>query len=146
MSTDTSDELVSVLVPRRLYARVIQMLATALATESSGAAPIVPSEHEQKWKPEEIRHLRRVVDNMTVETLMKLTCASPGERVTFQQVYERAGRTFGQARADLAGLTRLIRKSFNHEKWPVTVFQGPDKVTMYYVEPSIAEAWNNASV
>jgi len=51
----------------------------------------------------------------------------------------------GQARADLASFSRLIRKNFNQEKWPVTVVQGPDKGPMYYADPSIAEAWNNAS-
>lgn len=145
MPTDTSDELVSVLVPRRLYARVIQMLAGALAAETGGSSHNASPPSESRWTPEEIRHLRRLVNNKTAQALMDLTCAAPGKRVTFKKTYERAGRTYGQARADLAGFSKLIRKNFNRDTWPVTVEQGPDKGLTYYAEPSIAKAWNSAS-
>jgi hypothetical protein len=143
MSPDISDELVNVPVPRRFYPLIIQTLSAALAAESSAHAPGTSSRTERAWTAEDIRVLRRTAHNKTVEALMELTCASPGKRVTFQEVYESAGRTYGQARADLAGFTRLLRKSFGREAWPVNVVQGPDKGLTYYAEPSIADAWSN---
>lgn len=143
MTNDTSSELVNVPVPRRFYPLIIQTLAIALAAESNGSLPSASSPNERAWTSDEIRHLRRVVPNGTVEALMELTCASPKKRVTFQEVYEHSGRTFAQARADLAGFTRLVRKSFGRERWPVNVVQGPDKGLTYDAEPAIAEAWNN---
>lgn len=140
---DISDELVSVPVPRRFYPLIIQTLSNALAAESRGPAPGAPSRTERAWTAEEIRDLRRAVHNKTVEALMELTCALPGKRVTFQEVYECAGRTYGQARADLAGFTRLLRKSFGRETWPVNVVQGPDKGLTYDAVPYIADAWND---
>lgn len=146
MATDYSDELVSVLVPRRFYPRVIQMLASALAAETDGSEQTGSTASESRWTPEEVRHLRRLVNNKTVHMLMDMACATPGKRVTFTRIYERAGRTYGEARADLAGFTKLIRKNFDRTTWPVTVEQGGDKGLMYYAEPSIAKAWNSTSV
>ena len=151
----TDDEFLNVPVPRRLYPLVIQTLANALGGESSFPAEASPPVHASNpgpaipalkppptarpWTVEELQVLRRS-QNPTVEALLDLTCAAPGKRVTFQEVYERAGRSYGQARADLAGFTRLIVKTLGREAWPVNVVQGPEGLT-YHADPAVAELW-----
>ena len=144
MPAATQDELVSILVPKRFYSTVIQAVAAALAAEGDGPSQS-SAQGEPPWTASEIRRLRKEPLAKAVRALMDITCASPGRRVTFQEVYEHAGRTYGQARADLAGFTRLIRGSFQREKWPVAVAQGPEKGLIYHAEPSVAAAWNEAT-
>ncbi len=141
---DIADEIVHVPVPRRFYALIIRTLSAALAAESEPNA--APPGTDRNWTTEEFRDLQRGLgDNKTALALMKLTCASPGTRVTFRAVQESADRTYGQARADLARFTRRIRERFGKQRrWPVHVVQGPDKGLMYDVMPHIADAWNEA--
>lgn len=142
-TTGTSiDELVTVAVPRRHYPLIIQTLARALASEAGPTSdPAGPGEH-LPWTREEIGRLRHLARNATVRTLMDMTCASPGTRVTFKSIYERAERTYPQARADLAGLTRLIHQRFKGHHWPVHVVQLPGGALAYDADPAIAQAWN----
>ena len=141
MQESLTDDLVNVAVPRRFYPLIIRTLASALSAEELPSA----AASERPWTRDEIHQLKRLTaDNATVRALMEMTCASPGTRVTFQEVYERAARTYGQARADLAGLTRISRQRFGRETWPVNVVQGPDKVLTYDAEPAFAQAWNDA--
>jgi hypothetical protein len=143
---EDSDDLVSVPVHRRHYALIIQTLANALAGESARTNPLTPvAAGDPMWTIDEIRLLRRQVDNKTVQTMMEMVCASPGKKVTFPDVYKRAGRTSPQARADLAGFTKLIRQRFNRNKWPINVVQNPDGGLTYDVGPTIADAWKSAS-
>jgi hypothetical protein len=142
MPESITDDLVNVAVPRRFYPLIIRTLASALSAEE---APAAAASSERPWTRDEIHQLKRLTaDNATVRALLEITSASPGTRVTFQEVYERAGRTYGQARADLAGLTRISRQRFGRETWPVNVVQGSDKVLTYDAEPAVAQAWNDA--
>lgn len=133
-------ELVDLPVPRRLYSQLVQALATALAAEGSTGATV---KHAPGfWTEQEIAQLRRLVQNKTVRILMDLTCASPDGRVSFQDVRERAGRTYHEARADLAGFTKLIRANFNRSDWPLAVVQSGGEGLMYSATGSVARAWN----
>jgi hypothetical protein len=145
-SRPDSDDLVTVAVPRRHYALIIQTLANALAGHTAGRNPAAAVAGDRAaWTVDEIQHLRRLVDNRTVQTLMDLVCASPGKRVAFRDVHKRAGRTSPQARADLAGFTKLIRQRFNRGTWPINIVQNPDGGLTYDVDPAIADAWKSAS-
>jgi len=145
-SRDELDDLVTLAVPRRHYALIIQTLANALAGETAGRSLAAAVAGDRgAWTVDEIQHLRRLVDNPTVRILMDLVCASPGKRVAFRDVHKRAGRTSPQARADLAGFTKLIRQRFNRETWPINVVQNPDGGLTYDVDPVIADAWKSAS-
>ena len=144
------DDLVNVAVPRRFYALVIRTLADALASEASkqgesaptgGSKPPAPPARD--WTADEVRHLKRLVTNPTARMLMELACAEAGKRVSFKEVYERAGRSYGQARADLAGFTKLIRQRFDGLNWPLHVEQSADGTLTYDAAPEIAAAWTS---
>jgi len=42
--------------------------------------------------------------------------------VPLRQIETHAGRTVHQARADLAGLTTIVRNRFSRRNWPLEVF------------------------
>ena len=125
-----TDDLINLAVPRRFYALVLRVLADAMAAETTApgatsVAAVAESAlgHDRPWTAEDVRRLHGLITNPTVRALMDLTCARPGHRVSFGEVQERAGCEFRQARADLAGLSRLVRRHFGRHNWPVNVTQ-----------------------
>jgi hypothetical protein len=144
-------ELVNVAVPRRHYALVLRTLADAMAVEAGvnpstqGGATLGAGEMAaaERWTPDAVRRLRRLLTNPTALALLELTCAEPGRRVSLSDIREKAGRTFHQSRADLAVLTKLIRQRFGHDRWPVNASQTSDGTLAYDASPEIAAAWNS---
>jgi len=127
-------------VPRRHYSAVITFLARLMGGDGTGTGL------EPDWSEEMIRTLHAIPLSETVRALMDLTCARPGERVTFDEVRRRSGRAYPNARADLAGFTRALRATFGRADWPVRVIAGGAKGTLQYeAEPAIARAWRDAS-
>jgi hypothetical protein len=92
-----------------------------------------------------IRQLRWIVLNnpeSAATSIMALTCANPGDRVTFHEVYRHSGRRDEQARADLARFTRMIRETFGRDqRWPLDYMKQQDRL-IYYAHPQIAAWWN----
>ena len=143
MPIDSNDELVALPVPLRLYPKLVQALAAALAAESGDRHDARPA--QTQWTPAEIGRLHRLVRNRTVRELMDMTCASPGERIRFQDVFARVGRTYAEARADLAGLTKLLRANFDRVDWPIAAIQNGGEGLVYVATPIVADAWSAES-
>lgn len=148
-ASDSQDELVNIPVPRRHYALVVETLARALATEHGreppAPAPAASVDARRAWSDEEVVRLRESGPNKTIKALMDLTCRRPGTPVSFPEVYEHAGRTYHQARADLAGLSKLLTRRFGRENWPVRVAQRADGILTYEAEPAVAKAWTSGA-
>jgi hypothetical protein len=148
----SSDDLIQVAVPRRLYPLVLRVLADGMTPPTAGAAvfPAVPTVRDTTaevhipWTADDIRTLRRLLTNPTQRALMELTCAKAGRRISFTDVKEAAGTSHGQARADLAGLTKVIRQHLGRSNWPVDVKQTGNGTLTYDVTPEIAAAWIGA--
>jgi len=64
---------------------------------------------------------KREVVNPTVRAVMDLTSEQPERWVPLREVESVAGRSPAQAKADLAGLTRLVTRSFKRQNWPMRV-------------------------
>lgn len=64
------------------------------------------------------RKLAEVVSNPTVIAALDLCAAAPGDWVALQDVKSKAERTQPQARADLAGLTMMVKRRFSRSNWP----------------------------
>ena len=60
--------------------------------------------------------------------MMDLACETPGQGVTFAQVVDKAGCERRAARGDLAAMTKLIRKQFKRDNWPLRVTQTADGI------------------
>jgi hypothetical protein len=129
---------------------VLRILADAMADQSRPPNPDLPSQtsavkRDGPWTADEVRRLRPLISkNPTAFTLMEMTCANPGVRVSFKEVKEQAGRKHGDARADLASLSRITSHRMNRAHWPVHVEKGPDGSIVYDASPEVAAAWKSA--
>ena len=145
MANNADDEMVSLSVPKRHYAAVVRALAEAMAAETGqtkATAVARPTRKgEREWTAEEVGRLRSLLTRPTARAMMDLASKNPGEGVTFTQVVEKVGCERRAGRGDLAAMTKLIRKRFSRDNWPLRVTQSPDGIT-YEASPEIAAAWN----
>lgn len=150
MKNGNSDELVSVAVPRRHYSLVLRTLADAMAGEGTALRPPAPSGSKGKkghkdWTAEEIVRLNFLLSRPAARTMMDLACETPGQGVTFTQVVDKVGCELRTGRGDLAAMTRLIRKQFKRDNWPLRVTQTADGIA-YQATPEIAAAWKRGPI
>jgi len=159
------DPLVALMVPRSHYAYMVQALAERLATmgvsaDLSAPPPVPPAQIPSRtpaqvtiqipartvngWTQEEFCEFRRLIaHNRTATALFELTCAKPGERVTFEEAYTHAGRSYDNAKADLSAFSRVKNKRFGKDRrWPVDwqVIEGGHLI--YWVQALLAQWWN----
>jgi hypothetical protein len=148
MSNNNLDELISVAVPRRYYPLVLKTLAQAMAAETpEQPAPAgqgsSSSTGDRDWTDDEIIELESMLTRPTIREMLNLTSEHLGKRITFGQVASAARREPRKARGDLAALTKLVRKRFRRNNWPVRVTQAPDGLG-YEAIPEVAAAWKRA--
>jgi hypothetical protein len=146
--SDSGSEIVQVPVPRQYLDTVYRALADAMA-DTSSAAPsgsVLPTQHGRSsvvpWNRDEIKQLRQAIRTKTPRSILDLTTAQPGKRVSLRDVENHAGRTYPQARADLAGFTQLVRRKFGRDNWPFSVEWLPGGFATYYCDSAeIAQWW-----
>jgi hypothetical protein len=61
------------------------------------------------------------VTNLGIRGALDLCARRPGEWVSFAEIREYTGRSRAEFRADLAGLTRLVKKRLSKNSWPFEV-------------------------
>lgn len=98
------------------------------------------------WTVEQIGKLRRMLPiDSTATALFELACQAPGQRVTFNQAIERAGRTVDQGRSDLSQLSKLIRGTWGRDRrWPIHWAKEGGRL-VYHASQALADAWNSAT-
>lgn len=153
ISAHDPDELVTVLVPRRLLPGVYRILADGMVsplsvppspgpTPQSSGSPSGAQPSGNPWTAEAIARLKEAIRTPTPRVILDLTTKDVGSRVSLRDIEKAAGRTYPQARADLAGFTQLVRRRFNREHWPFKVEWAPGGFANYYVDdPDIARWW-----
>lgn len=74
---------------------------------------------------------------------MELCADRAGEWASIREAEARAGRTPAEARADLAGLTQMVKRRFGRYNWPFSgQWGGGDEANRSYrTEASLAELW-----
>lgn len=147
-SSHDPDELVNVLVPRRLVPQVYRLLADGMSetapTPSLLAPPPVqddPQAEEKPWTREEITRLKKLIRTTTPRVILDLTSENVDQRISLREVERAAGRTYPQARADLAGFTQLVRRQFKRDNWPFKVEWAPGGFASYYVDDADVAQW-----
>jgi hypothetical protein len=105
---------------------------------STSSAPLVAG-----WTPEQIGKLRHMLPiDSTATALFELACQAPGQRVTFDQAIERAGRTLDQGRSDLSQMTKIIRGTWGRDRrWPIH-WAKEGRHLVYHASQALADAWN----
>src|SRR5260221_3829245 len=105
------DEFVSVnvLVPKHLVGAVYRAVADIVEGRVQPSSPsrTLLGDRFQWWGKDQIVQLKQEVRNPTVISLLNLTAERAGEWVSYDEIYEKAGRTARQAQGDLAGFTQL---------------------------------------
>lgn len=123
--------------------RLLEPYEAHLISSSDAAGK---DDRNQWWAVDDrISHLKRAIKNETVLTLLNLTASHPTKWISFEQVYREAGRSVNQARADLNGLTRLIKQLFPNNaggRWPVN-FKGGSSL-QYQMSEEIALQWKRS--
>jgi hypothetical protein len=130
-----------VYVPEQHYFEVVNFVAGLMKE----APP--PSSLINGWTAAEIGELRCMmlmpVHDAGTATF-DLACSVAGKPVLFEDAVRHAGRTFEQGRADLARVTRLIRKKWGKDRrWPLNYKQEGTRF-IYFASQEFADAWNAA--
>lgn len=154
MSDNTRpSEIVNVPVPQQHLLVVYRALAEAMEAEeaaslvhvSAAPAPAAGDEGSGGWTLETVAKLKPLVQNPTARMLLDMTAAKPDQWLDFEELMGTANRSYYSARGDLAGLTRLIKRTFGHKAWPLQVeLTGNGGHVRYRMHKNVAEWWNAA--
>jgi hypothetical protein len=143
MPEQNDDEFENVPVPKRYVLDVYEFLAARKRESTTGSDAAGRDNRTQWWAADDrIARLKSAIQNKTVRTLLDLTASHPTEWVSFEQVYREVGRSSDQARADLRGLSLLIKQLFPNNAggwWPVDFKGSP---IHYQMSAEIARLWN----
>jgi len=98
------------------------------------------------WSASDYLRLAEIVTNSTVIAALDLCAAYPAEWIALRSVEERSRRTKHEARADLAGLTVMVKRRFERDNWPFEAgweAAGPGQI-YYRMSPQQAAMWLNS--
>jgi hypothetical protein len=141
------DDFVAVPVPQRHVVDVYRFLAD-IEQKSSTISPtemIGENNWKQWWEAHgRIARLKQSVTNKTVLSFLNLVARSPGKWFSFADVCREAGCDTNQGRADLRGLSIMIREKLfpginPGDWWPVDFRHNP---MQYCMPEEIARQWN----
>lgn len=142
------DDMVSLPIPRRFYPPVLQFIGELYSREASGQPKPQPTQaasdtdRNRPWTREEVRRLKSIADNPTIQAVFELAKEQNGALVSIRDLEKHTGRKFGQVRADLAGLTRKCRSRLSHDNWPFeAVWAANGKAEMSYRVPDNILQW-----
>lgn len=95
-----------------------------------------------EWTEDDYVRLADLVSNPTVLAVLTLCSAAPNEPISFREVEEEAGRSTSEARADLGGLTMMVKARFSRANWPLEAARADgDKQKYYSMTSQQAEMW-----
>lgn len=166
--SQNDDEIVNVPVPRRHLTLIIQTLAKAMTTEMklsdeleekrvpASAASRSGTRHLQDrggkivWTADNLRKLRTGLRTPAPIAMLDMAASHPGEATYFLEVSSRLGQEEKQTRAQIATLTKAIKREFlldyDDAEWPVKVDWDTRNGKMYYVmDEETASAWLESS-
>jgi hypothetical protein len=102
---------------------------------------------EIPWDDESLEQFREQVTNATVLSAMHLCSSSPEEWISIRDIEAHSGRTRAETRADLAGLTMMVKRRFGRSNWPFDVqwAAGGDENAYYRMTSEISRIWTQGS-
>lgn len=100
----------------------------------------------EPWTREDVARLAAEVTNPTIICLFDLCADTPTETIPFSDLVLKSGRTRGQARGDLAGLTIWLKARFARRNWPVEFVWAAhgDNQNYYRMSSDVADWWKEA--
>jgi hypothetical protein len=144
MELTNSDEIVNVPVPKKHLGVVYKALAQVLDNGPSGTG--MRSGDPAAWQAEKVAVLKRELRYPGARAAIELSAAQAPEPVSIRDVEAKSGRSQKEVSADLGALTKLLKKLFQSDLWPMRAVWGAGgENCMYYVmDPEVARLWNEA--
>ncbi|HEX6482748.1 MAG TPA: hypothetical protein VF043_28230 [Ktedonobacteraceae bacterium] len=139
------EDFVNIPVPKSRVEEVFRLLSTPKANVVSSPA-VLNSGDSEWWTMDRIAKLKGAISNPTVIALLNMTAERADEWVGFDEIWRTRGITAGKARGDLAGLTRIIKRTFqDNEKgwWPVEIRDATVPIA-YRMPVEIERRWKEA--
>jgi hypothetical protein len=100
-----------------------------------------------EWSAADLAALGRVA-NATTRTTLDLCSEKPGSYVSLTEIIDAAGVSRPVARAQLAGLTVVVKRRFGRRNWPFTVKWAADgsQQASYVMAEETARRWREAAI
>lgn len=144
----SSDDLVNVAVPRRLYLEVIQFLANAMET---GNGRVISPRQEQPleencrgWRRADVKRMKQETQLPAIVALFDLAEQNGDEPVGIAELEQSTGKTLGQVRGDLIKLTKFAEKELGLKTWPFWPEVGSTGRARYRVQANVRSWWREA--
>jgi hypothetical protein len=136
------DEIVLQPVPRRYLAAVVHALADAMNESSS--VPASGDDANRPWTTEELKRLKQALSTRPIAlALLDLTASLAGGPLTFPELCARTSAIPAKARGELASLSIVAKKHFNHAHWPLT-YRWENGAWRYRMSAEMAALWGQA--
>jgi hypothetical protein len=100
-----------------------------------------------EWSTADLIALGRIA-NATTRTTLELCSEKPGSYVSLTEIVDTAEVSRPVARAQLAGLTMVVKRRFGRRNWPFTVQWAADgtQQASYVMAEEIARRWREAAI
>ena len=123
-------------------------LERSLISPGEAAAEVSTSKLPSvEWSTEDLVRLGQIA-NLTTRSTLDLCSEQPGIPVSLTQIVSAAGVTRYEARAQLAGLTIVVKGRFGRRNWPFSVKWDVDGSgqAFYVIADDVAKRWHEAVV
>jgi hypothetical protein len=100
-----------------------------------------PSTH---WTRGKVELLRAELAYPGARALLDEAAQRAPKSVLLREVSQRTGSRTEQISAELGAMTKLCKRLFGQDAWPLTVRSSPDGAS-YHMDPEIAQWWRQAS-
>jgi hypothetical protein len=147
-----SGDVVLVPVPRAHLGAVYAALAAAMADDQApthtrrapAAQEVLVDERNGTWTEAMVHRLQANLEYPAARAVLDLCSERAPEEVTLQDVVERAGVKDTQIRAQLGAMTKLCKRLFQRNTWPISVRWTGTGRANYSMRPEIAAWWSGS--
>jgi Domain of unknown function (DUF4268) len=121
-----------------------QLIDDDSRTVSEAAIRALSTRPSAHWTRGKLELLHAELAYPGAKALLDLAAQRAPRPVSLREVSERTGSRTEQISAELGAMTKLCKRLFGQDAWPVTVRSSPDGA-IYRMDPEIAQLWQQAS-
>jgi hypothetical protein len=144
-----SGDVVLVPVPRAHLGAVYATLAAAMANDDQAptqtrrgpADEVLVDERNGSWTEAMVRRLQANLEYPAARAVLDLCSERAPEEVTLQDVVEKTGIKDTQIRAQLGAMTKLCKRLFQRNTWPISVRWTASGRANYSMKPELSAWW-----
>jgi hypothetical protein len=137
-----SPDIVNVPVPRAHLGVVYAALGAAMAGERETPTGVLVNERSGIWTEEMVQRLQAQLRYAGVRALLDLCAERTPEEVMLHEVVEQTGIEVTKIRAQLSALTKLCKRLFERDTWPISVRWTDNGYGIYSMKAEIAAWWS----